>query len=80
MPLPPAPTRKAALLTNEAYKNHAPSSRELDDEVVTQVAAPAPVTAEAAPAPKPSRTRRTLFSFRVETNKSPFQCGKRSPV
>ena len=63
MPLPPAPTRKAALLTNEAYKTHAPASLDAADEETVALAPPAPApapvkTAAAAPA-KPARSRRS---------------------
>ena len=40
MPLPPAPTRKAALRTNEAYNHHAPASFEADDEDTVVLAPP----------------------------------------
>ena len=50
MPLPPAPTRKAALLTTEAYKAFAPANRESDDmgggeSAVTTAAVAQPVVA-----------------------------------
>ena len=60
MPLPPAPTRKAALLANDAYKTHAPANRDADDEDTAVLASPAPVPQKTAAAADggTKRTRR----------------------